>query len=84
MQINSWQEWLDTLGEALNKADEMKMPKKLMTKSAAQVGDFLFDIIDPDVPENRLLKNMWGKANDKEKEALASLMIKLVGEKSTH
>jgi len=84
LQINTWQEWLDTLGDALNKAEEMKMPKKLISKSAAQVGDFLFDLIDPDVPENRLLKNMWSLADSKEKEALAGLMIKLVDQKSTH
>lgn len=84
MQINTWQEWLDTLGEALNRAEEMKMPKKIISKSAAQMGEFLFEIIDPNVPENRLLKNMWGLADDKEREALASVMIKLVDKKSTH
>lgn len=84
LQVTSWDQWLDTLGTALNKAEAMRMPKGLLTKSAAELGDFLFDTIDPDVPENRLLKNLWEHADDKEKESLASLMIKLVENRSTH
>jgi hypothetical protein len=84
LQITSWEQWLDTLGTALAKAQAMKMPKKLLTKSAAELGDFLFDTIDPDVPENRLLKNLWQIADNREREALAGLMIKLVEKKNTH
>ncbi|HHW05913.1 MAG TPA: DUF3243 domain-containing protein [Clostridia bacterium] len=84
MEITSWEQWLDTLGTALSKAQSMKMPKKLLTKSAAELGDFLFDTIDPDVPENRLLKKMWEVADRKEKEALANVMIKLVEKRTTH
>lgn len=84
MEITSWDQWLDSLSTALNKAQSMKMPKKLLTKSAAELGDFLFETIDPDVPENRLLKKMWEVADNKEKETIASLMIKLVEERNTH
>ena len=84
MEITSWEQWLDTLGTALSKAQSMKMPKKLLTKSAAELGDFLFDTIDPDVPENRLLKKMWEVADRKEREALANVMIKLVEKRTTH
>jgi len=84
LEITSWEQWLDTLGTALTKAQAMKMPKKLLTKSAAELGDFLFDTIDPDVPENRLLKKMWEVADRKEKEALANVMIKLVEKRTSH
>lgn len=84
MQITSWEQWLDTLGTALSRAQSMKMPKKVLAKSASELGDFLFEAIDPDVPENRLLKNLWEQADAKEKETLASLMIKLVESRSTH
>lgn len=84
MEITSWDQWLDTLSTALNRAQSMKMPKKLLTKSAAELGDFLFETIDPDVPENRLLKKMWEVADNKEKETIAGLMIKLVEKRNTH
>jgi len=84
LEITSWEQWLDTLGTALAKAQSMRMPKKLLTKSAAELGDFLFDTIDPDVPENRLLKKMWEVADRKEREALANVMIKLVEKRTAH
>lgn len=84
MQVTTWEQWLDTLGTALEKAQSMKMPKKMLTKSAAELGDFLFETIDPDVPENRLLKTMWELADDREKESLAGLVIKLVEKRKTH
>ncbi|NLC38686.1 MAG: DUF3243 domain-containing protein [Clostridia bacterium] len=84
MQITSWDQWLNTLRMALEKAESIKIPRKILTKSAAELGDVLFENVDPDVPENKLLKKMWEVADDKEKESIANLMIKLVKEHPAH
>ncbi|HHX51292.1 MAG TPA: DUF3243 domain-containing protein [Clostridia bacterium] len=84
MQISSWDEWLDTLRMALDRAEKMKMPKKIITKSAAELGDVLLENVDPEVPENMLLKKMWQVADDQERQSIANVMIKLVQKRPAH
>ena len=84
MEVTSFDQWLDTLADALNKAHHMGMSDEKITESAKQLGDFLASKIQPDVPENRLLKEMWESGNDQEQKALASMIVKLVENKKLH
>lgn len=84
MEITSFDQWLDTLTNALERAESAGMTDQLIARSAAQLGDFLAESVEPDAPENRLLKEMWGIADDQEQAAIASLMIKLVRNRKRH
>ncbi|AKX93774.1 DUF3243 domain-containing protein [Neomoorella thermoacetica] len=84
MDINNFDQWLDTLGAALDKAKSMGMPQKILEKSAANLGDFLAENINPDIPENRFLRDLWEVADKDEKEAIAGAMIKMVEKRKVH
>lgn len=78
MDINSFDQWIDTLGDALESAKEIGMPEKLVERGATQLGEYLANHVSPDVPENRFLKELWEISDEKEKQALANMMIKYV------
>lgn len=84
MEINTFDQWLDTLEEALTNAKTMGMPENILKQSATQLGNFLAENINPDIPENRFLKSLWRLADDTEKQVLASLMIKYVENRPVH
>ncbi|MEW6661527.1 MAG: DUF3243 domain-containing protein [Bacillota bacterium] len=78
MEINSFDQWLNTLSSALDHAETMGMNDNEIAKSATQLGNFLATNVEPDIPENRLLKNLWEQGNEKERQALASMLVKMV------
>ena len=78
MQINNFDQWLNTLSSAMDQARAMGMSENEITKSAAQLGNFLATNIEPDIPENRLLKNLWTEGDEKERQALASMLVKML------
>lgn len=83
MEITSFDQWVDVLSDALNKARAAGISEHAIKKSAVQMGNFLYEKVDPDIPENRALKAMWEVADDSEKEAIANTLIKLC-EKHKH
>lgn len=78
MQINNFDQWLNTLSSAMDQARAMGMSENEITKSATQLGNFLATNIEPDIPENRLLKNLWTEGDEKERQALASMLVKML------
>jgi hypothetical protein len=83
VEITSFDQWVDVLSDALNRAKEAGMSDRVIRKSAVEMGNFLYEKIDPDIPENRALKAMWDVADGPEKEAIANTLIKLC-EKHKH
>ena len=78
MEIKNFDQWIETLGDALDNAKEMGMPDQVVERGAAQLGDYLAKHVNPDVPENRFLKELWEIGDEKERHILANLMIKYV------
>lgn len=78
MQINNFDQWLHTLSSAMDHARAMGMSENEINKSATQLGNFLATNIEPDIPENRLLKNLWTEGDEKERQALASMLVKML------
>jgi len=76
--INSFDQWLNTLSSVIDHAKAIGMNEYEITKSATQLGNFLAANIEPDIPENRLLKNLWEQGDEKERQALASMLVKMV------
>ncbi|MHB1126749.1 MAG: DUF3243 family protein [Bacillota bacterium] len=84
MDITSFDQWLDTLTTALRGAKASGMTEEQIRKSAVEFGDMLANNVNPDAPENRLLKTLWENGDEKEKQALASMVIKMVEKNRTH
>lgn len=84
MDITTFDQWVETLSSALDRARMIGMPTEEIKKSAVEMGNFLYQNVDPDVPENRLLREMWEVADDQSKSAIANTLIKLCDKHGKH
>lgn len=84
MEINTFNQWMDTLSDALSKAKAAGMSDDTITRTATELGNFLSAKIQPDIPENKLLKALWDNGTQNEKQALASMVVKLVQNRQMH
>lgn len=84
MQVTSFDQWMDTLSEALHKAKAIGMPEQEIAKAATELGSFLSKTIDPDIPENKLLKSLWDNGSADERLALANMVVKVVDKRGQH
>lgn len=73
-----WQDWKKSLGMAVNIGTTVKLSDDQMDRMAYRVGDFLAHRIDPKMPEQMVLKELWDVASESEQRTLASLMVRLV------
>lgn len=84
MEINTFDQWVNTLSDALNRAKGLGMSGDMLKKSAVEMGNYLYSSVTPDIPENRVLKAMWEVASEPEKEAIAGTLIKLCERHGKH
>lgn len=73
----SWENWKQTLAEAVQKGQSMGMSHEQMAGRAEQIGDILAQNVDPQNPEQKVLQELWTNANEQEQQALASAIIKM-------
>ncbi|MEK8130163.1 DUF3243 domain-containing protein [Paenibacillus filicis] len=69
--------WKEFLGERVEQAEKAGMSEETISKLAFQIGEFLSDKVDPENKEERVLKELWDIADEQERRALASTMVKL-------
>lgn len=73
-----WKEWKNSLGRAVNMGETIHLSSNQIDRMAYRVGDFLAHRVDPKMPEQMVLKELWDVASDDEQRTLASLMVRLV------
>ncbi|RUL55191.1 MULTISPECIES: DUF3243 domain-containing protein [Lysinibacillus] len=78
MLLENWEKWTSFLGQQVQEAKEHGMSKKVIEKTAVQIGDYLAKNVDPKNEQERVLSDLWGVADSEEKHALANCIIKLV------
>lgn len=76
--LENWERWTSFLGQQVTDAQEKGMSKKVIEKTAVQIGDYLAKNVDPKNEQERVLSDIWGVASEDEKHALANCLIKLV------
>lgn len=74
----SWDEWKKTLAKAVDQGKSLGMGTDELVQRAEQIGDVLAREVDPNNPEQRVLKELWSSADQDEQKALASTIIKMV------
>lgn len=74
----SWDDWKKTLAQAVSQGKAMGMGADELVNKAEQIGDVLAKEVDPQNPEQRVLKELWSSADEEEQKALASTIIKMV------
>ncbi|HEX6988620.1 MAG TPA: DUF3243 domain-containing protein [Bacillota bacterium] len=72
---DSFHQWLAELNPRVEGARKIGVGD--LKKRAEDVGDFLAKYVDPQTPEQALLKEMWEVADEQEQQAIANCMFKL-------
>lgn len=75
--LDDWNKWKNTLGKAVDAGETIGMSDKTITNMAEKVGTFLSNHIDPHNDEERLLKELWDAADERDREVLAKLVVKI-------
>ncbi|MCJ8006333.1 DUF3243 domain-containing protein [Lederbergia wuyishanensis] len=82
--LENWDQWKNFLGDRLDNAQEQGMSQKVINQLAHQVGDYLANQVDPKNEQERVLSDLWSVASEDEQKAIASVMVKLVENNSSH
>jgi hypothetical protein len=75
--MDDWNNWKNTLGKAVDAGETIGMSDKTINNMAERVGTFLSNHIDPHNDEERLLKELWDAADERDREVLAKLVVKI-------
>lgn len=78
LQMENWSEWRQTLAQAVNVGRGMGMSKDEIADKAEVIGDFLANNVDPQNPEQGILKELWEAADEKQQHELAKVLINVV------
>jgi len=82
--LDNFEQWKDFLADRLHQGQESGMDQRTINEIAYQIGDYLSAQVEPQNNEERLLKELWNRADEQEQHVLASLMVKLVQNEGTH
>lgn len=76
--INDWEKWKKTLYNAVSVGETVGLSEDTITNIGSKVGEFLASNVDPENPEQRLLKELFEVSNKSEQETLTNVIIKMV------
>ncbi|MCM3765698.1 DUF3243 domain-containing protein [Neobacillus niacini] len=76
--LDNWKQWQEFLGDRLDLAQDQGMSEGAINSLAYQIGDYLAKNVDPKNEQERVLADLWSVADQKEQQAIANLMVKLV------
>ena len=82
MANTTWDTWKQTLGQAVEFAEELGIAREQVASMAQQVGDLLAQNVPPANPEQKAVKELWEVATANERKILADLMTRLVSRKT--
>lgn len=82
MEVNStiaksFEKWQDFLGKGASFLEKLGLSDDNIAGLAKGMGDFLAGAVDPENPQQRVLKDLWDSADDNEKHTLAKLIMRM-------
>jgi len=75
---DSFQHFVNELSEKVGAAREAGWQQGQIVQQATRLGDWLAREVSPRTPEQKLLKELWQAADEREQQAIASSIVKLV------
>ena len=78
LQMDNWSEWRQTLAQAVNMGRKVGLSDEEIADKAEMIGDFLANNVDPQNPEQKILKELWDSANEHQQQELAKMLINVV------
>ncbi|MGH4119702.1 DUF3243 family protein [Clostridium sp.] len=76
--IEDFDKWKNTLYNLIFVGEKVGLSEDTITTLGSKIGELLAYNVDPGNREQRLLKELFDVANEKEKETLTSLIIKMI------
>jgi hypothetical protein len=76
--IEDFDKWKATLHKIIHVSEVVGMNEDTITDIAKKIGDFLANRVDPENPQQRLLKQLWEAGTQEERHALAHMIVKMV------
>ena len=77
-----WEQWKNTVGEAIRIARKIGTPDKLIELASVKVGDFLSTRLCAESKEEALIKELWEVASPPERKVLGKLLFKIMDKSS--
>ncbi|MBC7344638.1 MAG: DUF3243 family protein [Clostridia bacterium] len=71
------------LAERIRSGLEAGVSDEQMVEGIVSLGDVLAKFVQPDTPEEALMREMWQTSTEEEKKTLAGLIVRL-GKKKVH
>lgn len=76
--LDNFEQWKSFLHDRVEQAKRAGMSQDVIANVASHIGDYLAQEVDPKNPEEKLLKELWKAADEKEQRTLANIMVKMV------
>ncbi|WP_438448286.1 DUF3243 domain-containing protein [Gorillibacterium sp. sgz5001074] len=78
--LTSFDTWKNFLHDRVQAAENIGLSDDQINKLAYKIGDFLSNKIDPENPQERVLKDLWDVADQNDQKTIAKLMVKMVSD----
>lgn len=75
---DSFEQFKGALGDKLNLAHKAGASRGTILNAAKDFAEWLSREVDPQNPEQRLLKELWEVADENEKNALVNMLVKFM------
>ena len=76
--VNDWDKWKKTLHNAISMGETVGLSDNTITNLGSKVGEFLANNVDPENPQQRVLKELFTVSNKSQQETLSNVIIKMV------
>ncbi|HET7629122.1 MAG TPA: DUF3243 domain-containing protein [Bacillales bacterium] len=76
--LDNFSNWKEFLNNRIDNAENKGVNQDTITNIATEIGGYLAEKVDPRNDEERVLADLWKSADEQEKHALASTMVKMV------
>ncbi|KON68551.1 hypothetical protein AKG34_06785 [Peribacillus butanolivorans] len=81
--LDNWDQWKNFLGDRLNQGEHQGLSEGAVNNLAFEIGDYLSQQVEPKNDQQKVIADLWSVASEEEKHAMASVMVKLVGNNGT-
>ncbi len=82
--LDNWDQWKNFLGDRLHQGEGQGLDQGAINNLAFEIGDYLAKQVQPKNDQEKVLADLWSVANDEEKHAIASVMVRLVENNGTN
>ncbi len=81
--IDNFESWKDFLGDRLHDAENNGISNQAISELAYDIGNYLSTEVQAKNDQEKMLRDLWNAADEREQHAIANIMVKLVQNEGT-